>query len=70
MTHFAVWVFLSLQGPPQLALEHRPALWYQAMRALVAGEAGGGGGGLGNGFEAAARLPEEGLEQVEPLAFD
>lgn len=63
------------QGPPHLALEHRPALWYETMRALgqlEEGKAGGAGGGRRGktGYEAAACLPEKGLEQIEPLAFD
>lgn len=76
------WV--ASQGPPHLALEHRPKLWYELLTALGrraqhaqhagAGAAeerkGKGGGRHVNGYWEAAALPEEGLERVEPLAFD
>lgn len=58
----------TAQGPPHLALEHRPKLWYELLTAL--GRQEGDERGKANGYLDAAALPEEGLERVEPLAFD
>jgi len=74
-----------IQGPPHLALEHRPTLWNDVLRALgrrkqeqqQQGQQGGrdnwsrsDDGRSSNGYLDAAALPEEGLEKIEPMAFE
>lgn len=56
-----------------MALEHRPRLWYEVLHACSRQqqqleEAAAAEGG--NGYSHAALLPEEGLDRIEPLAFD
>lgn len=67
-----IYVQINTQGPPHLALEHRPRMWYELLKTLgrQQQEQEDGGAGTSNGFLDAALLPQEGLEWVEPLAFD